>query len=207
MENIDYKNDENITVSSDAVLFDISYYKDEEYFKDMMKFVKFIKAVEHNVRKHPDYDQIVSTVREEYMEHCQVLGNVNRYDATIELHHGPALTLFDYCAIVTNSFIKRKKKINTFRIANAVMDEHLLGNVQFVMLSKTVHQMIDSGELFISMKQAIGDVNTFLKKYKDGLDDMYIDKINRYIDMSKKYDSTDNGIFDLEENMVNWSYR
>jgi hypothetical protein len=87
------------------------------------------------------------------------------------------------------------------------MDEHLLGNVQFVMLSKTVHQMIDSGELFISMKQAIGDVNTFLKKYKDGLDDMYIDKINRYIDMSKKYDSTDNGIFDLEENMVNWSYR
>ena len=39
MENIDYKKDENITVSSDAVLFDISYYKDEEYFKDMMKFV------------------------------------------------------------------------------------------------------------------------------------------------------------------------
>ena len=31
--------------------------------------------------------------------------------------------------------------------------------------------------------------------------------INKYIDMSKQYKSTDNSIFKLEKTMVDWSYR
>ena len=202
-----YEKDENKTVSSDKMPFDISFYKGKDYFMSIDNYVKFVKACEHMVRKHPDYDSIVAMVREEYMDHCQVLGNISRFDATLEIHHGP-LTLFDYCGIVTNALAKKDDPLlNTFNVSRLVLNEHMLGNVQFIVLTKTVHQLIDSGELFLNLNQGIGNMNNFLKKFKDGLDDVYIDKINTYIDMSKKYESTDNHILDLEENMVNWSYR
>ena len=38
-------------------------------------------------------------------------------------------------------------------------------------------------------------------------DEVMVDKINRYIDMSKKFESTDNGILELEDKMISWSYR
>lgn len=74
----------------------------------------------------------------------------------------------------------------------------IIKHVQVVMLSKTVHQLVDSGELFINLNQGIGDVNAFLKSYPDGLD-KYKAKINEYIDLSKKFKSHDSNIFDLEK--------
>lgn len=205
---VEYTRDKDLTVESDTVLFDLPYYKDKDYLMHMDDFVKFIRACEHMVRKHPDYDNIMGAIREDHMDHCQVLGHISRFDATLEIHHGPMLTLFDYCAIVTNYLANHKDPhITTFKVSKLVMDEHMVGNVQVVVLSKTVHQLIDTGEIFINLNQGIGNVDNFLKRYKDGLDDMYIDKINRYIDLSKKFHSTDNQILDLEENMVSWSYR
>ena len=200
---------ENPTLTSDLDIFsELSYYKDEDYLMQMDKFVKFVRECEHLVRKHPDYDNIVSMIREAHMDHCQVLGNISRFDATLEIHHGPMLTLFDYCAIVTNYLMKKKDpEITTFKVARIVLEEHIQGNIQLVVLSKTVHQLIDTGEIFINLNQGLGNIGKFLFKYHDGLDDLYIDKINRYIDLSKKFHSTDNQILDLEKNMVNWSYR
>lgn len=205
---ITYEQDKELTITGDASLFDISYYKSKDYLMNMDNYVKFIKATEQTVRKHPDYDTVISIIREEHMDHCQVLGHISRFDATLELHHGPMLTLFDYCAIITNAMIARNSdRINTFTIAKRVIDEHIAGHVQLVVLCKTVHQLIDTGEIFINLNQGIGDVKAFLDTYHDGLDDIYVAKINEYINLSKKFESTDNKILDLEENMVNWSYR
>lgn len=208
MENINYEKDNNITVSSDNQLFNISYYKDKDYFMNMDNYVKFIKACEHTIRKHPDYDNVITSIREDHMEHCQVLGNISRYDATLEIHHGPMLTLFDYCAIIINYLLaKNKKDITTFKVSKIIIDEHLEGNIQVVVLSKTVHQLIDTGEIFINLDQGIGNIEKFLDRYHEGLDDGYIDKINKYIDLSKKFQSTDNNILSLENKMIQWSYR
>ena len=38
--------------------------------------------------------------------------------------------------------------------------------VQIVMLSKTPHQLIDTGEIFINLNQGIGKVINFSKNYK-----------------------------------------
>lgn len=205
--NIEFINDDNLTITSDMDIFDIQYRKDRYYFMNMDNFVNFIKGCERNIRKHPDYDLFVSTIREIHMDHCQVLGNISRFDATLELHHGPMLTLFDYCAIVVDSLIFRNEpNINTFKVAKIVLDEHYKEHVQVVMLCKTVHQAVDTGEVFINLDQGIGNVNEFLKEYKDGLHN-YKEKINRYIDLSKKFKSHDSNIFDLEDKMVNWNYR
>ncbi len=205
---VKYKHDEEKTITSDMVLYDLSFYKRPEWLQDMDNFVKFIKGCEKMVRKHPDYDFFVSDVRENYMNHCQILGNISSEDAVLEIHHGPLFTLFDICMVVTNSLIKRGyDKISTFTVSKIVMDEHKAGNIQIVVLASTAHQLIDTGEIFINLNQGIGNIGAFISKYKDGLDDVLIDKINKYIDLSKEYDSTDNSILDLEENMVSWSYR
>ena len=207
MKNIEYKKDEDKTITNDLDLFDISYMKREDYFKNIDNYVKFIKSVEKLVRKHPDYELFVDQIREERMEHCQVLGNISRYDATVEMHHGPMLTLFDYAAIITNYHIFKGEAVNTFRIAKELLNAHYDNIIQVVMLCKTVHQAIDTGEIFINLNQGIGDVIKFIQKYRIGIDDILLRKINDYIDMSKKFDSTDNTIFDLEDKMISWSYR
>lgn len=201
-----YFHDDNKTVRSDVQPFDIAYYKEPGYFLNLENYVGFIKACERCVRKHPDYGNFVDAVRELKMEHCQVLGNITRFDAAIEMHHGPMLTLFDYCAIVVDHLLNEEKNINTFIVADLVLQEHYLEHVQVVMLSKTVHQLVDSGELFINLNQGIGNVNEFLKKYYKGLD-KYKTKINEYIELSKKFKSHDSNILSLEDNMVSWSYR
>lgn len=201
-----YFRDENKTVRSDVQPFDISFYKDAAYFINLENYVGFIKACERTIRKHPDYGNFVDSVRELKMEHCQVLGNISRYDAVIEMHHGPMLTLFDYCSIVVDHLLNEGHTINTFKIANIVLQEHYLEHVQVVMLSKTVHQLVDSGELFINLNQGIGNVNEFLKKFNKGLE-RYKSKINEYIDLSKKFKSHDSNILELEETMISWSYR
>nr|DAR84624.1 MAG TPA: hypothetical protein [Caudoviricetes sp.] len=201
-----YFRDENKTVRSDVQPFDISFYKDTAYFINLENYVGFIKACERTIRKHPDYGNFVDSIRELKMEHCQVLGNISRYDAVIEMHHGPMLTLFDYCSIVVDHLLNEGHTINTFKIANIVLQEHYLEHVQVVMLSKTVHQLVDSGELFINLNQGIGNVNEFLKKFNKGLE-RYKSKINEYIDLSKKFKSHDSNILELEETMISWSYR
>ena len=92
-------------------------------------------------------------------------------------------------------------------IAKELLDAHFDNIVQVVMLCKTAHQAIDTGEIFINLNQGIGDVMKFIQKYRKGMDDLMIRKINEYIDMSKKFESIDNNIFELEENMISWSYR
>ena len=207
MADIEYTNDENLTVASENDIFEIVYDKDARYLQDLDVFIKFIKACEQEVRKHPDYSLFVDTIRETCMSQCQILGNITSSDAVIEAHHGPLFTLFDYCVIITNFLLKKEGKVTTFRVAKLVLDEHFDGNVQIVMLSKTPHQLIDTGEIFINLNQGIGKVVNFIKKYKEGLDETYIKKINAYIRMSEQHESSDNGLLELDGKTVNWSYR
>ena len=74
------------------------------------------------------------------------------------------------------------------------------------MLSVTPHNLVDTGEMFINFSQAFGNLNKFLTKYRDGLNDERIQKINRYIELSAEYDSFDNGLLDIKNTITNWDY-
>lgn len=209
MEDIGYVNDELLTVSSRTELFDISMYKDKDYLKSIENFVKFVSACEKFIRSSSEYSNFKAQLFEMGLTKCQVLGHIEADEfgqVTVEMHHGPILTLFDYCAIVIDSLLARNEKVNSFRVARIVLDEHFEGNVQTVMLSKTVHQEVDSGRLFISFDQARGNLNNFLQKYSDGLNEERIQKINRYIELSEEYGTFDNGLFDLKNTLTDWNY-
>ena len=208
MEAIDYIPNDNCTITSEMEIFDISFYKDKDYFVSLENYVAFIKGCEKLVRSSDEYTSFISQLKEIDLVNCQVLGNVAADDnVSIEMHHGPILTLFDYCAIIIDYHLRKNEKINSFMIANEVIDEHFANRVQTVMLSKTVHQLVDTGKIFINFKQARGDLNGFLQKYKSGLSDEHIRKINKYIELSEKYDSTDNGLLDLKNTITSWKFK
>lgn len=206
------KANKNPTIDSDNSLYLIPFYKDDEYFANLDNFVSFIKATENLVRTSKFYQRYISYIKDDVgLTCCQVLSNLQPSSdedfLKIEMHHGPILTLFDYISIVVDYMLaKDKKGITTYAVANTVLDEHFLNNVQVVMLSKTVHEEVHENNIFINTKQAFGDLNTFLEKYKDGLSDEHIKKINDYITLCEKYDSFDKDILNISNNMKTWGF-
>lgn len=195
----------NITPIIDAQTsyYKIPFYKDAEYFSSYENYVAFIKGVEKAVRQNDRYKKYINYLKKKVkLNKCQVLKNITDEDADIEMHHGPIFTLFDVCAIVLEYFILKKWKITTLRVADAVLDEHRKNRIQVVMVSCTVHEEIHNGDIFINYKQAFGNLQEFLKKYKDAISDEYREQLNRYIDRSLLYDSNDFGVLELNKNLL-----
>lgn len=204
---IDFKDlSKNPTIDSDYSGWELPFYKDIEYFSNYDNFVNFVKACERSVRTNAAYKRYKQYLIEEVgLNVCQVLPNISSEDAEIEMHHGPILTLFDIISIIVDSELANNRKITTFSIANKCLEEHFANNIQIVMLSDTVHEEVHANNIFINMKQAFGNINKFIDKYHNGLHEEQIDKINEYIELSMKYDSTDNNVLRLNETVKKWS--
>lgn len=209
LDDIIYKKpNKNPTIDCDNSEYELPFYKDGEYFAILDNFVNFCKACERLVRVSPYYKKYISYLRTIGLDRCQVLSNIVAEEGgpAVEMHHGPILSLFDYCAIVTDHLIYHKKLINTFIVADIIIKEHYNNNIQVVMLSETVHQSWHAtGKPFINLHQAFGDLNKFMKKYRDGLEEV-IPKINRYIMLSTKYDSFDSQLLKIKDNIEVWGY-
>lgn len=195
----------NVTPILDAKtsFYNIPMYKDTDYLSNYESYVNFVKGIEKAVRGNDRYKKYISYLKKEVkLNRCQVLKNITDEDADIEMHHGPIFTLFDICAIVLEYFVIKKWKISTFRVADVVLDEHQKNRIQVVMVSTTVHQEIHNGDIFINYHQAWGDMNAFIKKYGIAMSDEYREQLNRYIDRSLLYDSTDFSLLDLNKNLL-----
>lgn len=189
-------------VDSNNSLYQIPFYKQEDYFSNIDSLSKFVKACESRVRssdRYTKYKKYLMTEAE--MNHCQVFKNIHSEDADIEMHHGPVFTLFDYCYIVIFWMLAHNKKITTFRVADAVLTEHEDNHVQVVMLSTTIHQEVHARNIFIHEDQAFGDLNAFIHKYGPLPKDM-VEKMNRYIDRCMVSESNDFGLLDLTTRII-----
>lgn len=199
----------NPTIDAPTSPIMLQFYKNDDYFSNLESFVQFVKAVENLVRTSPLYKRYIGYLKNDLgLNFCQVLSNIKTEEddiTEIEMHHGPILTLFDIVSIVIDSMLYKKDKITTFKVADIVLAEHYAHNIQVVMLSKTVHQKVHDNDIFISMKQSFGDITTFLKKYKNGLNEEQIYKINNYITLSEKYDSFDKGVLALRDVVKSWN--
>ena len=196
------KSDLTPIVDASGSFYKILMYKDLEYFSNYESYVAFVKGIEYVVRHNDRYNKYISYLKKEVkLNRCQVLKDISDEDADIEMHHGPIFNLFDICSIVLEYFLLKKWKISTFRVADVVLQEHMRNRVQVVMVSTTVHQEIHDGEIFINYHQAYGNLNEFIKKYKDAISDEYRDQINKYIDKSLLYNSNDFSVLELNKNL------
>ena len=178
----------------------ISFYKENEYFSTSENYSKFTKMVEKTVRTHPDYKEFISYVKGVIgIDFCQVSSQIYSSDATIEMHHGPLLTLWDYVNVILSQFIDEGRKITTFRVADVVLQEHFDLHVQVVMLAKTNHEAVHNRDIFLNVKQGFGDVSGFIDKYHEYFSDALRYRIIKYLDICKEVESFDNDLFDSEK--------
>lgn len=178
--------------------FVLPFYQNKKSLRDLEYHNKFIKACEKLIRTSKEYKAYKKyLIKDVGLNYCQVFPNINldncdESEITLEMHHGPILTLYDYCNIVTEHLLYNDyKEINTFKIASIVLNEHFENNVQVVMLCDLAHKLVHAKQVYLNPKQGWGNVNTFLDKYKDGIDDKMEHIINKNIEIAQKYHSFD----------------
>ena len=208
----DQTEDKKPMIDSNNSNYYVPYYKGEDYFEVYENYVGFIKKCESLVRKHTFYKTYINyLVNVVGMKTCQVLPNIEVSETgkdkiTIEMHHGPILTLFDTCEIVLNHLRAiGEPDITTFKVANIVLEEHRLNNVRVMLLTKSVHQKVHDDSIMLNYNMGFGDTAEFLRKYADGVDRSMRRNINNYIEWSKNNDSFDNNVLEVSEQMVRYN--
>lgn len=175
----------------------IQFNKKETNFINNDEYTKFVKATENLIRKSKEYRGYIAYLKEKVgLRNCVVFGNVDDSKATVEMHHGPIFTLYDYVEITITHLFKNKEPVNSFRVARQVMRDHYDNLVQIVMVSEAVHKVIHAPKkgnqkYFISIDSAWGDVVKYLTQYVHSINFTHISKIKRYLDDYAKYGSTD----------------
>lgn len=181
----------------------ITMYKDRDSLHETDVYNKYVKKCEAMVRRSREYKEFVNYIKKTLgINFCQITSNIFDEDAKIEMHHGPLLTLYDYCAIMINYFIDTCKPISTFYIADAVIQEHFDLHVSVVMAAVTNHEAIHNRDVFINIKQGIGNMNEFINKYSNYLNDEHKYKIWNYVYMCKSNDSYHDGVLDLTSETI-----
>lgn len=175
----------------------VQFYQTSKSLKDLEVYNTYIKDIEKLVRKSKEYKAYKKFLMNDVgLNHCMVFPNISTElgeEVTIEMHHGPILTLYDCCAIVVDHMLKNKLPVTTFRVAKQIIKEHEDNNIQVVMVCDLVHKLCHTGgsPIYINPKQAWGKLDVFLSKYKDGLNERRKTIIQTNLDLAKHYHSID----------------
>ena len=178
----------------------IQFYKDANYFQDISTYNKFVIQVQKMVYASEEYKNFCGWIRKSLgINFCQVNSSIVENDGvTIEMHHGPIFTLFDYISVMLNSYIDNGIPISTFNIVDEVIEEHYQRRVQVVMLSTTNHEAVHNGDIFLNFKQGIGNFSEFVTRYSKYFTDEQKYRIASYLKLCEDNDSFDTGILDIE---------
>ncbi len=203
MPNIKYKGDLSKFIEAQDDEEAILYFKDNEYFLEDSPYSRFIKEVEKVVRKSSDYTAFVDYIKNTLgINFCQVSSKIYASQKVqIEMHHGPLFTLYDVCEVMLNWFLKNSQRINTFRVADKVLEEHYAMRVQVIMLSVTNHEGVHNRDIFTHFNQGIGDLNSFIKLYAPYFTDEQKYKIWNFMDICNATNfgkSFDTGLLDVD---------
>ena len=202
LPNIEYSTEgKTSVVDSVSALYKLPFEKNDEYYSNLESKVRFLKGCEKLVRKSDRYKKYIFLLKKKCkLNKCQVLSRLTDNDCTIEMHHGPIFTLYDYAEIISDYHIKKGDEITTFDIADELLDLHWYHKIQVVMLSSTMHEEAHKRDIFINMNQAWGDLHGFLELYP--LESDLKEKYNRYVDRSAMLDSTTRDILRLNDDLI-----
>ena len=197
-----------ISPNEDSKFF-LSYLKNNINILSEKDRKEFIYGTEKIIRDSPDYTKYIAELKSNIpgTNTCALFNNIKDTMVKIEMHHGPIFTLAEICIIVLNHYIKNNKDIDSFDIADEVLEDHYDGIIQTVFLSKMAHNIVSNKKIqknaFISIDHAIGDIVGFIIKYADAMTFYEINKIRNYLYLSEVYENKDtSGIYDFLKERV-----
>lgn len=185
-------NDIIITPNQDSKYF-LSYLRNNINIMNEKDRREFISCTERIIRVSKDYSKYIADLKSTIpgAKSCALFNNIDDSMVPIEMHHGPIFTLAEICVIVLNHYIKNNKEIDSFDIAEEVLEDHYDGFIQTVFLCKMAHNIVSNKKIqknaFISLDHAIGNIVGFITKYSDSITYYEINKIRNYLYLSDLY--------------------
>ena len=149
---------------------------------------KFIKVIESMVRSSHEYRAFLSYLKQEAkLTYCAIMNGLkddDLKDITLEIHHYP-YTLYDITEAVLDRHLMNNLDFTRLSLANEVMDLHFNLQVGLVPLTLTMHQMAHTGNILIDMDHVFGDYKTFSKNYELYLSDEAKGRYTHYYQRTK----------------------
>lgn len=144
--------------------------------------LNYTKYIEKLIRTSIEYKRYIGILKNDFdMTKCKVLDKVDIKDIKrvgFEFHHYPA-TLFDIVVAVRETFREDPQRsalspYKSFEIANHVMKLHYEGKIGLVPLTKTAHELVHSGSIFIPLNKdyVFGDYKKLIEEYNFSSDFM-----------------------------------
>ena len=146
---------------------------------------KFIDQIENIIRGSMEYKECVEFIKKKMNRSmCYVnpaIQSANGKKYTIELHHEP-FTLFDLVDVEIARREMEGEPLDKFDIARSVMELHYLGLVGLIPLSKTQHELVHKGKVFIPLQHVYEDFYGYYTKFADVIESEACTHIKNKID-------------------------
>lgn len=167
-----------LQASNDFYVIQMNFGKDIYSANDP---TKYIRNVERMVRSNYEYTKFLATLKGQLnITRCSILSNLE--NVPVELHHYP-FNLYEICEIVINKYYEQDKLINTFRIADEVMNLHYRNKVGLVPLTETMHELTHEKFLFLGEELIWGNWKGFIEEYKEYIDEDLLERIDKIKDI------------------------
>lgn len=157
-------------------------------FSDIKAIKKFIKNIESRIRASNEYKDYIGHLNNSIgINRCSIFGNItNEDEVSLEFHHYP-FTLYEIVEIVINDKVKKGEQFTSFDIIDTVLDLHAKNMIGLVKLSKTAHELVHAGQIFVKLDSVFGKVNDFIEMYKqtDSIPLEIIENYNKLIEMNQ----------------------
>lgn len=175
-------------------------------FKSAKDRERFVLKVEAIIRNSGEYKRYIKFLKEKMdWKRCAILknaicGNGKKY--TIHVHHEP-FTLFDIVDTVLNKFDLEGIPYNKLSLAEEVMALHYDGKVGLINLTKTQHELVHNGKVFIPLQYIYHDYADFFTNYESYMSDDLKNKIKLKADMSVKCSDIQSNVLDPTFTYIN----
>ena len=144
---------------------------------------KLIKKIERIVRTSYEYNQYREFLRDE-LDSCSFFNNLDYDDVSVELHH--VITLYEVTDIVLRTQLTENINVIPLDVAEEVMRLHYECILPLAPLSKTIHDLLHEGLVFLPIQCSFGDYKEFYNRYKKYFTTDQINMLKNYIKMSNE---------------------
>jgi hypothetical protein len=183
----------------------IPQYETETYdiYSDK-DFKKFIQDVEREVRSSIEYKRVIQFLKNNMsLNQSPFMEDISSEDGnkiSMELHHSP-FTLFDITLIVFNKRLYYNESLELEAVAKEVTKLHYYLVVGLVSLSKTEHQLVHKGYLFVPADKVMGNYHKFMDYYYNFMTPEQLEIIDRIEQYTDTYNEAQNEIV-LQNNLI-----
>lgn len=172
--------------------------------KDKVKFIKYVEKMVRGSYEYKEYISYLTGICE--MNFCSAFQNLDKQTVrklSLEMHHEP-FTLFDISLVVLQWFQNEHLDVNEYDIVDKILELHFRGMIGLLPLSKTVHEAVHVGKVFIPLQYLDEGFMKFYHAFKREVNQCELESVLlKKLELSKTFNFKSNSILHKKYIYVN----